>query len=47
MGLLVCIRGLGKGIGDGRVDVVYPDEVVLDEDFALFGAGDGEIGLVF
>ena len=39
--------GVDGGRGEGlRVDVVDADEVVLDEDFALFGFGDWEVGLV-
>ena len=29
-----------------RVDVVDSNIVVLDEDFAFFGGGDGEVGFV-
>ena len=29
-----------------RVYVVYPDEVVLDENLALFGCRDGQVGSV-
>ena len=43
-----CVRrGKGFGRGDIRVDVINANEVVLDEDFALFWSRNWQVGLVF
>lgn len=44
MGDGVSLVGLGKGEGDGRVNVVDADEFVADEDLAVLELGDGKVG---